>query len=88
LDYQDEPSIESDEHNSESQIFYDPPEYSEDDSTLQEFTALVQSFDLPRQALVSCLAATVDNDCPNSYEDVMRSPEKEEWKRAMDNEMD
>jgi hypothetical protein len=49
---------------------------------------LVQSFDLPRQAMLSCLATTVNKDCPNGYEEAMRSPEKEEWKKAMDLEMD
>ena len=44
--------------------------------------------DLHRKESLNCLSAIMQKDCPTTYEEAINCLEKEEWKKAMDKEMD
>ncbi len=50
--------------------------------------AFVKEIEIPRNAALSCLNATLPKDCPNTYEEAISSPEASQGKEAMDREME
>ena len=62
-------------------------ETNSDNESIDPLTAFVSGMDLNRKESLNCLSAIMQKDCPTTYEEAINCSEKEEWKKAMDTEM-
>jgi len=79
------------ENDSESENYFEAQEenfQNSDTESIDSLVAFVKEMEIPRNAAISCLSATLPKDCPNTYEEATSSPESKEWKFAMDREME
>src|SRR6478752_3627560 len=62
-------------------------ETNSDNESIDPLTAFVTGLDLSRNESFNCLKTIIEKDCPTTYEEAINCSEKEEWKKAMDSEM-
>ena len=48
----------------------------------------MQGVEIPRSAAISCFNASFSKDCPQTYKEAISGPDQEEWKKAINREMD